>query len=317
VERFLADGGGVLVVLGERMEAEAAFYNEALYRGGSGWLPARLERVAGDRNWPDRGAAPDVKSFQHPSLELFREEPNCTLGQVQLPRWWQVTTAGRNQALTGALLTTGDPLFVEQSYKKGRVLLCTVPMDRSWGASLPSVWEFPVLAHELVYYLADVRSVDHNLQAGQPLRYWPATNGKGAAHLNSKGSDHFPSEALKLYPPEGGAIPIQVEHWPLVYENARDTGIYRLEDTQGERVYFVVQPDPRESDLTPTTEDDRKKVSALVRMEYETQHQPVTRALVSASQTQELWGWLMAGVLLLLCAEVWMTRRMALRRSSE
>ena len=59
---------------------------------------------------------------------------------------------------------------------------------------------------------------------------------------------------------------------------------------------------------------DRNKVAALVPMQYESQRQPVARAMVAASETQELWMWLMAGVILLLCAEVWMTRRMALRR---
>ena len=90
VERFLAEGGGVLVALGERMETEAAFYNEQLYRSGRGWLPARLEGVAGERARPDLAVAPDLKRFQHPALELFREEPNCTLGKARFPRWWKV-----------------------------------------------------------------------------------------------------------------------------------------------------------------------------------------------------------------------------------
>jgi hypothetical protein len=307
VERFLADGGGVLVVLGERAENEAAFYNEQLYRGGRGWLPARLDRVAGERGRPELGAAPDLKRFQHPALELFREEPNCTLAKARFPRWWKVTASARSQALTGALLTTGDPLLVELPYKSGRVLLCSVPLDRSWGANLPSVWEFPVLAHELVYYLADTRSVEHNLKPGQPLRYRPgrAAGGDGPA-------DERPT--LKLYPPQGGVVPLTVEHWPLVYENARATGVYRLEVGTGRSIFYVVQPDPRESDLTPATEEDRKKVASHVPMRYENQRQPVGRAMVAASQTQELWWWLLVGVLVLLCGEVWLTRRMVLAR---
>src|SRR5205823_2775466 len=152
---------------------ETAFYNDQLYRGGNGWLPARLDKVAGDPSKPELAASPDVRRFHHPSLELFRDEPNCTLGKARFPRWYVVSSGGKAPATAGALLTTNDPLLMEKSYRGGRVLLCTVPLDRSWGANLPSVWEFPVLAHELVYYLADTRSVEHNLTPGQPLRYRP------------------------------------------------------------------------------------------------------------------------------------------------
>jgi hypothetical protein len=305
VERFLADGGGVLVFLGERVEGETAFYNEHLF-GARGWLPARIDRLAGDRKQPEFGAVLEVKRATNPALELFREEPNCTLGKVRLPRWWQVTPATRGRASVGAWLSTGDPLLVEQAHKKGRVLLWTGPLDRSWGAAWPSVWEFPVLAHELVYYLADARSVEHNLKPGQPLRYAPE---------DSRGRDenNLPAE-LKLYPPLGDPVPLKVEHWPLVDEGIRDVGVYRLEIARDKVQYYVVQPDARESDLTPATAEDRKKVADLVPVEYQSERQPVARAMVAASQTQELWCWLLAGVVVLLCSEVWMTRRMARRR---
>jgi hypothetical protein len=309
VERFLADGGGVLVVLGDRIEGETGFYNEHLYRGGRGWLPARLNQVMGKRQRLEFAAAPDLTRFQHPALELFREEPNCTLGKARFPRWWKVTTIARNQALTGALLTTGDPLLVEMPYKSGRVLLLTVPLDRSWDANLPSVWEYPVLVHELIYYLADARSVEHNLKPGQPLRYRPErTMGE------ERSRDEQP--ILKLHQPQGEAIPLKVKGWPLIYEAARDTGVYRLELAEGRSVYYVVQPDPRESDLTPTNEEDRKKVATHVPMHYENERKPIRRAMVAASQTQELWWWLLSSVVLLLCGEVWLTRRMASARQA-
>src|SRR5262249_46778459 len=138
IARFLEEGGGVLVVLGERMEAEAAFYNKELFRGGRGWLPARLEQAAGDRQRPDLAASPDLRHAHHPSLELFRDEPNCALGKARFPRWWKVSTPAQPSSVPVALLTTADPFLVEKPYRGGRVLLCTGPPDRSWGAALPS-----------------------------------------------------------------------------------------------------------------------------------------------------------------------------------
>jgi hypothetical protein len=353
VARFLEDGGGVLVVLGERMEAEAAFYNKELFRGGRGWLPARLEQLAGDRDRPEQSAAPDLRHFHHPSLELFRNEPNCTLGKARFPRWWKVATPNQPTSVPVALLTTLDPFLVEKAYRGGRVLLCTVPLDRSWGATLPSVWEFPVLAHELVYYLADTRGAEHNLKPGQPIRYrLPASAGERQPTLlvltppegpprvfpytaakngeDAAGTGPLPAEVVWEAP---GKAPqrLKVESNPLEHESLRDTGVYRvraayhtpnsgggygLKLLKGSAAYYVVQPDGRESDLTPTTAEDRGKVAALVPMQYENEHRPVAEAMVQSSRTQDLWWWFMIGVVLLLCGEVWMTRRMVKGREA-
>ncbi|MFN4260285.1 MAG: BatA domain-containing protein, partial [Gemmataceae bacterium] len=71
IEQFLADGGGVLVALGERCDASA--YNDLLYRGGQGWLPARLEEAVGDVDAPEKAASPLQETLFHPALDLFRE----------------------------------------------------------------------------------------------------------------------------------------------------------------------------------------------------------------------------------------------------
>src|SRR5262249_36600959 len=73
ITNFLAGGGGVLVTLGERVDPK--HYNEDLYRGGQGWLPARLEDLAGDEAHPEKAAAPLVSSLFHPAVELFRDVP--------------------------------------------------------------------------------------------------------------------------------------------------------------------------------------------------------------------------------------------------
>src|SRR5205807_2408440 len=145
------------------------------------------------------------------------------------------------------------PLFVEKPYKNGRVILSAVPLDKSWRTNLPDLPAFVPLTHELAYYLGGVRASEHNLQPGQPIRYRPESE---------EGLD-----ALTLEPPEGeakplrfanaadgSAFPAQLVHLPhgslVVFEGTRETGVYRL--TAGEQVIpYVVQPDPRESDLTP------------------------------------------------------------------
>jgi hypothetical protein len=153
VAQFLKNGGGVLVTLGRRVDGR--FYNEQLFRDGEGWLPARLEAIAGDENRLERAVSPLPSSFFHPALELFHEAAAGNLGDARFPRWWKVTIPSRDTASAPiALLNNGDPLLVERGCQKGRVILCTVPLDDSWGTNLTKLPAFAPLAHELVYYLA-------------------------------------------------------------------------------------------------------------------------------------------------------------------
>jgi hypothetical protein len=162
----------------------------------------------------------------------------------------------------------------------------------------------------LAYYLGGVRGAEHNLQPGQPIRYRPESE---------EGID-----ALKLQPPEGEAKPlrfanagddksypaqlVRLANGPLVvFEGTRETGVYRL--TANEQVIpYVVQPDPRESDLTPATDDERAMVAKLVPMTYEDDRAAMLNTMTVATQRHEVWWLLLAGVVVLLCAEILMTR---------
>ena len=313
IAQFLANGGGVLVTLGERVDSR--HYNEHLYGNGDGWLPGRLETIVGDEAKPERAVSPLPSSFFHPALQLFREVTSGGLGEARFPRWWQVAVPRRNSAsLPVGLLSNGDPLFVERTYEKGPVILCTVPLNNSWRTNLPELPAFAPLAHELIYYLAGARAVVHNFAPGQPLVYRPKPD--------------EPLSALALQPPEGETKPLlfarsavndgyvahlteQTDGSAVVYESTKETGVYRLAVGRGRTVYYVAQPDPRESDLAPCTEVDRARVAQFLPITYENEDQAMETVLPDALPKQELWWWFFVAVIILLCSEVWLTRRIA------
>src|SRR5262249_50438896 len=132
--------------------------------------------------------------------------------------------------------------------------------------------------------------------------------------------------ALSLKPPEAAIKPLVYEasgapegylaqlldqpNGPMVvYEQTRETGVYRLFRNSGREGYYVAQPDPRESDLTPCTEADREKVSKLLPMTYENDPGRMTVTTADSDPKQELWGPLLLAVIGLLCGEIWMTSR--------
>ncbi|GIW82420.1 MAG: hypothetical protein KatS3mg105_4227 [Gemmatales bacterium] len=311
IEEFLRAGGGVLVTLGERVEAEE--YNRHLHRGGEGWFPARLEKIDGDDADTKEYVSPDAASFNSPALELFREAQSGGLSDARFPRWWKMQTSSRHSsAIVTALFTNKDPFLTECQYEKGKVIASAVPLDTSWRTNLTGLIAFPPFIHELVYYLAGARGADFNLEAGQPMRFHPDP-------------DQLPNQ-IEIQPPEGEAETIHVPEWlkkhelpslkdhPFIYENTRETGVYELIPDKGKKVYFVVKPDHRESDLTENSEEDRTLVAEQVPMTYESDRETVIGASKSDVK-RELWWWFMLGVVVLLCAEVWLTRRIVANRT--
>jgi hypothetical protein len=298
VGRFVADGGGLLVTLGDRVDA--GHYNDALYRGGRGWLPAAVGEPTGDLSEPARAAQPLAASFFHPALDLFRDPAIGGLADARFPRFWALRTEAGGNAVAVARLTGDAPLFVERPYQAGRVLLAAVPLDNSWRTNLIELPAFAPLAHELIYYLAAARSAALNLPPGQPIRYRLP---KGA-----------PRGDWTVQPPDGDPRPLKPADGQLVVEDTREPGNYRLvHPPTGETRYFVVQADARESDLTPCADADRERVKRLLPgLEYTDDPQAVTTGLLYAPKPTEVWWLVMFGVIGLLAVEVWMTRRRAL-----
>jgi len=291
IERFLDAGGGVLVLLGERVAQAKTFYNERLHRDGKGWLPARLEDVVTSKD----DTQPDPRSFQHPALELFRSTAN-SMSQAHLKKWWRVWTDARDRASVIGRLTNSDPFLVEKAYKRGRVIVCTVPPDRRLGSRLPTVAEFPVLVHELTNYLAARRHSSSVLRPGEPIR---------VAGVDSA------IRQVRLRTPEFDTKTIDVNTWPWLHTDTGAVGPYRLHI--GDRSWWHLVPnDPEESNLARCTDKDWRRIRTRLPVDWYGEAQRADGD--EPAHREELWWLLLLGVVGLLCSEVWMTRRMAIAR---
>jgi hypothetical protein len=331
VEQFLEDGGGVLVAPGGR--ADAAFYNKELYRDGEGWLPARLDGAEGDEKAADAAARVDTLNLTHPALEWFRTRAQL-LVSPRFPRWWKLAPAKREPAgVKAAALrsaTAEYPFLVERPYRAGRVIQAAVPLDDSWGAYLAPTPAYVPLLHELVYYLAGARSVEFNLRPGEPLRWRLDSNAAEGFRLHRptdpEGDDEKNEEKRKEIrkgkplvtgrPASKGEYVAELKQLPrgalLAYGDTTEPGEYRLTTPDDRTVYYVVQPDDRESDLAACTAEERGRVAEVVPVKYEDDRGVILAARAANDSRQEWWWWVfLLGLLGLLCGEVLMTRKLA------
>src|SRR5262249_17733879 len=147
-EKYVAEGGGLWVILGPRTESGRDDFNSLLHREGKGPLPAALERINLKK---DSDLHLDARRWLHPSLDIFKIS---SLDQIAVHGWWTLTGAAPGSSL--AMLSSGEPWLLQKPFGKGRVLVSTLPMDRTWDNELPPAWEFPVLVHELTYLVAQM-----------------------------------------------------------------------------------------------------------------------------------------------------------------
>jgi von Willebrand factor type A domain/Aerotolerance regulator N-terminal len=297
IEAFLNNGGGVLVALGNRVEA--INYNDEHFRDGRGWLPARLIDPIGDESDLEKAPRPVASSLESPALELFKnEEPGSFAGSAYFPRHWKLETKVEAGGVPIAMLNNRNPLFVEKGMGKGRVILAAVPLDNGWRTNLTDLGDYVRLVHELMYYLAAAKGGDVNLEAKQPIVFRP--------------SDGELPGPVTVHPPEGPPRRIAVKEWPLVYDDTRETGVYKLTTDTGKVQYYVVQPDGGESNLTPCNEEDRLAVARLLKTtQYVLTPADIMSKAVDPETQIEFWWLLLLVVIALLAFEVWITRRIA------
>lgn len=174
LEAFVAEGGGLYVVLGESIDR--GFYAKDGFREGKGLIPAP---PALPTQWLHRAGSDttqsDIQVSEHPLFRIFRGERNSMLNLMRVNYYYALATDWRSQAAeeTRVLATLGPntPLFLEKSIGEGKVILQLTKISPnretlgSWS-NLGANPAFVVLANDMFGYLASPQGVDQVVEAG-------------------------------------------------------------------------------------------------------------------------------------------------------
>ena len=166
---FVANGGGLLILTGER--SDASFYNA--WEGSDGIvLPVKLGKIKLEKD----GISPAPDTFDHPILRLFSDDKKSDISSasISLIREVDEENSARHVA---ARFSNGAPFIAAKKYGQGRVVLATCGFDSRSG-NLPAKRCFVPLVHEIVTWLAGAGGVNLNLQASwNPTIYLPGGGG--------------------------------------------------------------------------------------------------------------------------------------------
>ena len=159
LEKYVKTGGGLGIFLGP--QTQRPFYNERMYRDGTGLLPAPLD-VPTQLLSDNQRTTPDVVVADHPIFRIFGGQRNSFLTVVAvnfyyaLEPMWQFPTSGNTRVL--AHLRNGSPFVIEKQFGDGLVVLQLSKLSpKSTDLGNWTNWSlnpvFPVFANELIGYL--------------------------------------------------------------------------------------------------------------------------------------------------------------------
>ena len=171
LEEYVSAGGGVGVFLGPR--CSASFFNEELYRNGTGFFPVPL--TGQEALFVDRlEKTPDLVVTSHPIFRVFSGQRKGFLASVSIARYFATTDPLPDSVDSSveviARLRNGAPLVVQRKFGKGRVvafLTTAGPAWNNWARGNPS---YVVTMLELQAFLSRPTTKAENVLVGDELR---------------------------------------------------------------------------------------------------------------------------------------------------
>jgi hypothetical protein len=166
LREYLRQGGGLLIFLGDRVQADD--YGRKLFDSSPSILPARLrDKRTVAASGPEKIDRIDIK---HPALALFSDPILLeSLKSTRVLTYFRTEAPGASALIA---LANGDPLALEKRVGSGKVILISTSADRDWS-DLPLKTAYLPLTQSLVSYLQAEKkgSMDTGIAVGGAKKF--------------------------------------------------------------------------------------------------------------------------------------------------
>ena len=282
IARFRAEGGGVLIVMGDRVDPR--WYNTAVFPK---LAHAELLGVQGDPTRPDLFRSLRITAVEHPIFEGFPTAPGANLTAARFLRVLDVRPGGGTRVL--AEFSGGIPAVIED---QGSIVFAS-SVDGSWS-DLPTSGAFVPLVHRMVQHLTSRTGSADRLLVGSVIE-------------RPFDEDAVGTQEVFCVDPSGARTMLAREEregkiW-FSCEPARAPGFYEFVRGDGVRLgIYAVNLDTRESDLRVAPDGWLPRLfnppAKVLKPDGD-----LTRQLAQGRYGRELWPLLLGLVLGLLVVE--------------
>ena len=322
LERFVLQGGGVMILPGDQVDAD--LYNATFYRSGEGLSPAQLLEVLR----PAEPATLVVTDRLHPAMRgVGREDDPLGIGRIPFfeffacrpfgpsgeqidPSGGEVENTGDQEVGPDAAASPahviarfddpgGHPAIIERRFGLGRVLLITSTADKEWNLWPDHPTYLPVMM-ELVRGIArrGERGAGQWVGTTIELPFDPAVF-ESEAIMRTPAFPNEPEVVVTATPTGDG------DGLTLRWEHTENAGFYQFVLRRHDGREFIrltaVNVDPRESDLAMAREDELRRAMGALDFTYISGLDEL-REGASEART-ELWRPLLIALVVVLMAE--------------
>ena len=293
LERYVRGGGGLMIFLGDQVDA--GLYNGAMYREGTGLLPAKIgERVrcvtgsflqVVDRLNPAmRGLSLEGDPLglsRVPFFEYFATqpyEPDADADDTTLSQPSSGTSAPHTTAATAAPIAStanvlanffdaqSRPAMIERSVEQGRVLLITTGADKEWHL-WPDHPTFLPVVMELLHHVSRRGDTGADHRVGEVVELpLDAAIFSPDVLVRTPRFPSVPEVTLTAVPAEDGSGLLL--RWP----HTQEAGLYQFlmnrRDGSEALRWVAVNVDSRESDLSTCDEAMLRRALPGLSFEY-------------------------------------------------
>ncbi len=288
--RFVRGGGGLVLFLGDRVQAE--LLNRRLMGVEADLLPATLGDVASAPAEEAGGWPVAVADAAHPLAQGLRHLPAELLAEARVERRFRVEPV---EAARPVLTVAGSslPLVLERTVGRGKVVLVTTSADRDW-TNLPAHPAFPILLHEAVTHLTR-QPFEHPVTVGEPL----------VAPVPSQSKQ----VSVMFVGPDGRDFPVQVTQQEgglraAKHRRAEEPGFYEVRyEEAAPPLVLAVNVDPAESDARTLSALGLEAALAGLPAKVLAEEAQLAAAIKEGRIGRELWRTLMIAGLVVLALE--------------
>ncbi len=323
LRQFVNDGGLLMICAGDAIDA--SWYNKQWGLTSAQPLLAidygAISRPAGR---PNANIKIQSKSYDHPALTLFNRSSNGRLDSVDFNTWYRPATvekpasAESNSAvLTLLSLENGDPLLLERTVGKGKVLQWTTSCADRWS-NLPLREIFVPLIQQLVLTGATSGTPQLNLDTGSPLAVqWARATSPATTESSKKSKDKKESKEkevaakapqVELMTPGGARYRLDPQsssdQWSVQFTDTQFPGVYRVDGVSDQPLLVSCSVPVAESNLTELAQSNLSTLAERMDAQVHSSANEFWSAEQVKQTGREIWRWLLLGVLLCLFAEL-------------
>jgi len=317
IKRFVREGGGLLLALGDRVDADVydRLFSDLLprelrgknstYAGGEAKGAIRVMHL--DSLFGAQAAAPE----RHPILGIFSGPDQGDLALANITTYFVMQQEVTPQSRVILRLTDGAPIMVEKEFGRGKVILFATTVDRAWSDLCIRPTFLPLFQQTVQYLAGALFSGDPGtMLAGQEIRI-PCPPGKtGAVLLNPKGE----TSAIPASEERGlSSVRVADTRWPGFYylrfvDRLPEGKPSAFAPADADRV-LVIALDLRESNLARISESELKSLMPAAGLEVIPAGAGFSRTAADQVRRRELAHTLLICLILAAAVELALLRK--------